>query len=303
MKKPLVSVIIPTYKSRGGLKKSIDSVLSQTYSNIEVIVIDDNNPGTEERIKTEDLMNEYSLNSQVTYLKHEYNKNGAAARNTGIFYSSGDYIAFLDDDDEWFSSKIEKQVNFLLANPRFDSAYTRFVSHDVVPYVVPYEGDAIIPLLMGRTRMYTSTLLLTRAAVLSINGFDESFRRHQDYEFLIRFFDKGYKIGYMDEVLVRYTPLGGNSPQGKDYELLKDKYLNTFSDSIARIDYRYPGKGLQIVVSNYALVFYAHLASGLIKEAMDIYFKYFVKAPIPFISQILFMLKSKALSKRYADNN
>ena len=288
MKNPLVSVIIPTYKSRGGLKKSIDSVLSQTYSNIEVIVIDDNNPGTEERKKTEDLMNEYSLNSQVTYLKHEYNKNGAAARNTGIFYSSGDYIAFLDDDDEWFSSKIEKQVNFLLANSMFDAAYTRFVSQDVVPYVVPYEGDAIIPLLMGRTRMYTSTLLLTRTAVLSINGFDESFRRHQDYEFLIRFFDKGYKIGYMDEVLVRYTPLGGNSPQGKDYELLKDKY---------------PGKGLQIVVSNYALVFYAHLASGLIKEAMDIYFKYFVKAPIPFISQILFMLKSKALSRRYVDNN
>lgn len=295
---PLVSVIIPTYKSRGGLVKSIDSVLAQTYRNIEVIVIDDNDSHTPERKSTEIQMEKYASNYKVIYLKHDINKNGAAARNTGIYHSTGDYIAFLDDDDEWLPNKISKQIDFLSSHSDFDAVYTHFISGNKIPYIIPYVNNAIIPLLMGRTRMYTSTLLMTRKSVLAINGFDESFRRHQDYEFLIRFFKHGFKIGYMNDVLVRYTPLGGNSPLGKEYELLKDKFLNTFGTILTEIDNVYPSKKKEIIVSNYALVFYSDISHKLYKHACHIFVNYFKKAPLAFISQIFFMIKSKILTKR-----
>lgn len=298
MKAPLVSVIIPTYKSRGGLQKSIESVLAQTYHNLEIIIIDDNNPNTEERIHTEKQMRKYTSNPKIIYLQHEVNKNGSAARNTGIYHSTGDYIAFLDDDDEWMPTKITKQINYILNN-NVDGVYTRFVSNNKIPYITPYQGNAIIPLLMGRTRMYTSTLLLSRKSVMAINGFDESFRRHQDYEFLIRFFNHGYKIGYIDDALVKYGALGGNMLIGKDLELLKDKFLYTFNSIIEKIDSNNPGKGLEIVVSNYAIVFYSNLSFKQYKDAYNILIKYFRMSPICFINQIYFMIKSKLLTKKY----
>ena len=80
---PLVSIVIPTYSRPLYLKRCIESVLNQTYSNIEIFVVDDNNPDTEFRRDTEKIMSEYLNHKNVTYLQHECNKNGSAARNTG----------------------------------------------------------------------------------------------------------------------------------------------------------------------------------------------------------------------------
>src|SRR5690606_21643920 len=111
MDKPIVSVIIPTYNRPERLTRAINSVLDQTYKNIEVLVVDDNNPHTDFRKETEIVMRKYKDNDQVKYIKHPRNKNGAAARNTGIQASAGKYIAFLDDDDEFLPNRIEKLVN------------------------------------------------------------------------------------------------------------------------------------------------------------------------------------------------
>ena len=109
-----VSIVIPTYKNRGGLTNSVDSALAQDYEGlIEVIVVDDNDPNSEFRKSTTELMARYSDNSKVKYICHEVNKNGAAARNTGIKASTGDYIAFLDDDDLFLEGKLTKQVAYL----------------------------------------------------------------------------------------------------------------------------------------------------------------------------------------------
>lgn len=112
-KMKLVTVIIPTYSRPKFLPRAIESVLSQTYPEIEIIVVDDNGEGTENQKYTEELIRNYIDNKQVVYLKHDKNKNGSAARNTGFKYSHGDYIAFLDDDDQFLPTKIEKQVEKL----------------------------------------------------------------------------------------------------------------------------------------------------------------------------------------------
>lgn len=294
MNTPLVSVIIPTYKSRGGLRRSIDSVLKQTYQNIEIIVVDDNNPDTPERKQTEELMAAYKDNPRVKYLKHEVNKNGAAARNTGIRASEGEYIAFLDDDDTWADNKVEKQVAYLQKHKEHHAVYTLTCSpNGYTPWTIPYDGNVIIPLLMNRSRMYTSTLLMTRQSVLTIGGFDESFRRHQDYEFLVKFFNANFTIGCIHEPLTIYSTLGGNSPKGRDFEMLKDKYLATFDMVLNELELQNKGIKSKIIASNYAVVFYTYMARHQFMMAFSLFFRKGLVNPIAFLSHIKFMLKGK----------
>lgn len=103
----LVSIIMPSYNTAQYIVETIQSVinqtcLTQTYKNIEIIVVDDNDPKSEYRISTEKMMKKYADDERVIYIQHEINKNGAAARNTGIKYAKGEYISFLDDDDYYY---------------------------------------------------------------------------------------------------------------------------------------------------------------------------------------------------------
>lgn len=109
----MVSIIIPTYKRPNKLIRAIESCLTQSYKNIEIVVVDDNTDGDEFRTQTEELMLKFQNDSKVKYIKHHTNQNGSAARNTGIKNSVGDYITFLDDDDVIAPTKIERQVEFL----------------------------------------------------------------------------------------------------------------------------------------------------------------------------------------------
>ena len=118
-----VSTIITTYRRADMLKRAIDSVLNQTYSNIEVIVVDDNDEKSEDRKNTEEIMTSYANNPKVKYIKHKVNMNGAAARNTGIKNSTGEIVCFLDDDDWYLETKIEKQLEFLCKNKDYKAVY------------------------------------------------------------------------------------------------------------------------------------------------------------------------------------
>ena len=99
----LVTAVITTHKRKPDVvERALKSVLKQTYDNIEVFVVDDNDPSFIERIATEEVMSQYENNPKVTYIQHEYNKNGSAARNTGWLHAKGKYITYIDDDDEIF---------------------------------------------------------------------------------------------------------------------------------------------------------------------------------------------------------
>ena len=106
-----VSVIIPTYKGSDNIERAVKSVLNQTYQPTEVIVVDDNGIGTEAQTETEKIIEQFKGLDNFKYIPHDMNKNGAAARNTGISASSGEYLCFLDDDDEYLPHKVESQVS------------------------------------------------------------------------------------------------------------------------------------------------------------------------------------------------
>ena len=202
---PLVSVVIPTYKRPVFLTRAVESVLAQTYTNIEVIVVDDNDPNTEARIHTESIMKQFDDNPRVKYIRHERNKNGSAARNTGARASKGEYVAFLDDDDEYMPTRIESMLKrFNELSSDYGVCYSRYICKmpdgKVINSKENREGNLFLVALMKELNFGSgSNNLVTRTAYDSIGGYDESFKRNQDHEFLIRLLQK-YKIAYCDEL-------------------------------------------------------------------------------------------------------
>jgi glycosyltransferase involved in cell wall biosynthesis len=206
MEKPLVSVIIPTYKRPDVLSRSINSILKQSYENYEIIVVDDNSADSEERKKTEIVMDQYLGNSRITYLKHPYNKNGSAARNTGFEASKGQYIMFLDDDDEFFKDKMLMQVQCLKGKDEtWGACYTGYIRVNSNGTIVAKgaevrEGELLIEELKRNLFVHAGSNLMVRRCVMEeLNGFDETFQRNQDVEFLVRLLKK-YKLAYVDVV-------------------------------------------------------------------------------------------------------
>ncbi|HHP1053180.1 glycosyltransferase family A protein [Bacillus cereus group sp. BfR-BA-01354] len=107
----LVSVIMPCYNATVNLEEAIESVLAQSYTNLELLIVDD--ASTE---PIENIILKYRKDDRIRYLKHSMNQGVAVARNTGLLQSKGRYVAFLDSDDLWYSDKLEQQLFFMNAN-------------------------------------------------------------------------------------------------------------------------------------------------------------------------------------------
>lgn len=198
-----VSAVIITRNREELLKKAIDSVINQTYNNLEIIVVDDGS--TDE---TKKLCSTY-LNLIYIYIPPEEHKNGNYARNLGIKKSSGEYVAFLDDDDEWLEDKIEKQVNKISEDESIGMVFAgnRTVVNDGELIFdnkvnLKFHGDCSQKSLyiIGTT---TSAMLFRKKALYDVKLFDENLNFWQETELIIRI-SQEYKIEYVDEILLLY---------------------------------------------------------------------------------------------------
>lgn len=288
-----VSVVIPTFKNRGGLVNSIESVLSQNYKGrLEVIVVDDNEPNSLYRRSTKALMSTFKNDSRVKYICHESNKNGAAARNTGIRNSSGEYIAFLDDDDVFLKDKITKQVDYLVTHQNMSAVYCHYRKSIKQVYDMTIEGNGTRDILLLKSNFQTSTLMFRRESIESINGFDEKFIRHQDYELLLRFFSAGYKIGCVQEILVELgSNQGENIPKGYKLNKIKALFFEKFNQFILEEDKKTPGFARKVYAKHYAGVFLNHMKHKHFIMAGRVFFSYFLKSPRVFCDVLLRSLK------------
>ena len=235
-----VSVIIPTYKRANFIKRAIDSVLKQTYRNLELIIVDDNNPGDESRCTMEAIISQYN-DERLIYLKHEKNMNGATARNTGIAKATGEYITFLDDDDFFLNDRINKLVEVMENEKEYDCAYTGVVkvkNRNIVD--IKYsnlDGNLQKNMLMQKSFFYTGSNLFFRAKALrDIGGFDTTFKRYQDIEVMVRFFRK-YKIKYVNDFsVVKDDSSRINLPNAEQIIKIKKYFLDTFKSDIEKYD-------------------------------------------------------------------
>lgn len=256
-----VSVIIPTYKGQDNLARAIDSVLAQNdFSDFEIIVVDDNDPKSIDRAQTETVMNSYKNNEKVKYIKHRCNLNGSAARNTGVKNSQGKYIALLDDDDVFLPDKLRLQCAYMNNHPEFEGSYTwrKTSKGDVISY--SKKGDLSKEILLSLFFPTTITLMVRKEIYCALGGFDESFRRHQDFEFLLRFF-REYKLGVVCEPLSVVIGKTTDKPKicGNELDMLKERFLATFQEDIDRIDKNEPGFRRKVYCVNWTDVLFNHL--------------------------------------------
>tara|TARA_Y100000588_G_scaffold394762_2_gene517125 strand:+ start:818 stop:1672 length:855 start_codon:yes stop_codon:yes gene_type:complete len=184
------------------LKRALQSVLDQTYSEIECIVVDDAS-----KDNTREMIASFK-DDRLRYFRHEKNMGASAARNTGIRHSKGELVAFLDDDDEWISSKLEKQVPFLQSLPeKFGMVYCWMNTYNdkgqLISEVHPELKGNIFPYMLDSQNIGgCPTLLVKREVIEKVKGFDESLPRGNDGDFIRRISQK-YEVSYIPEVLVR----------------------------------------------------------------------------------------------------
>lgn len=186
---PLVSVIVPTYNRPERLVRSLESVADQTYENLEVIVVDD---GSETPAADAVAPVRADLPYEVVVIRHDENRGANAARNTGIREASGDFIAFLDDDDEWAPSKVSRQVAaFRRASADVGLVYTalRLVDDDgtvVRTTDASVSGDVTKQLLCRNAIGSFSCVMVRAAAAADAGPLDEAFPSWQDLDWYIR---------------------------------------------------------------------------------------------------------------------
>lgn len=285
-KEIIVSVIIPTYKRSDMLLRAIDSVLNQSFTNVQVIVVDDNDPDTEYRQNTKNRMQRYKNNSRVRYVQHAHNMNGSAARNTGIKLSDGEYVCFLDDDDFFSDDKIEKQVRFLEEHPIYSAVCCDYIKNGK-RISFPRKDNYTEDILLLKPVPQTSGILFKKKAVDHINGFDDTFIRHQDFELMLRFFDAGFKIGKIDEALYTRDVSGvSNIPSGQKMETIKEKFLKQFEDIIEKIEEKDPGFKRRVYSIHYEKIMKSYIKEKNVKKALVYMWKSILLNPRSFVCEI-----------------
>lgn len=240
MEQSLVSVIIPTYSRPDNICRAIDSVLAQTYKNIEIIVVDDNGEDSPHQLETQKVLDDYIKQGKIIYLKHDVNKNGSAARNTGYHYSKGLYLTFLDDDDEIHPLKIEKQVDSLEnSGGKYGMSYVgcKIIRNDKVERTIEAKksGNLMKDMLLGEWGVGSgSNLLIRREAVDKVGGYDESFMRHQDVEFTLRLFRYYEIVGVNEVLLTKHNDTKPRRPGAQAYYNNVEKhFLQKFRSDIS----------------------------------------------------------------------
>lgn len=237
----LISCIITTYNRKNTIKRAIDSVLNQTYSNIELIVVDDaSTDGTFEYVA--EL---YGDDDRITYIINEENTGVSEARNIAVKSARGSWIAFQDSDDEWLPEKLEKQVALIDdSDEEIGLIYCKwkvlFQDGRELEWPASHipdwfkSGHIFFPLLHS-TLVSTQTLLIRKDVFQSVGGFDSTFKAAVDWELCTRIAEK-YKLILCDEVLVNvYESIASVSKNRREtlrtYCRVYQKYYNVLKQS------------------------------------------------------------------------
>lgn len=231
--KSLVSVIIPTKNRPEMLAEAVKSVLNQTYSNVEIIVVNDG--GTD----VQEVLNPLNTKSNIVYLKHSQNRERSAARNTGIRAARGKYIAYLDDDDTYHPNHIQTLVEFL-ENSEYKVAYTDAVMAEqekqngqyvTLARSVPYSFDFDYDKILVTNFIPFLCIMHEKSCLDEVGLFDELLTTHEDWDLIIRL-SRSFKLAHVKETTCEFTrrndgtttTSGNRADFTRTREIIFDKY-------------------------------------------------------------------------------
>lgn len=249
---PLVSVILPTRNRADLIGRSIRSVLSQSFRDFELIIVDDNSSDN-----TADVVRGFH-DDRVIYDRLPANKGAAAARNRGVELAKGRIIAFQDDDDEWIQGKLEKEVKVFEENtyPDLGIVFTNMwvigkkISELSRPALLrPADGFVFNDALFGRLKdIGIQTALIRRKVFEKVGGFDENFPRWIDHEFFIRA-SRHFLFYQIDEPLVNWHASSSGIASNKMNKAVAMKtLLEKYAD-----DYNRPANKKRLAAFHYDL--------------------------------------------------
>ncbi len=202
-KQPLVSVIMPTYNYARFIGEAIDSVLNQTYKNLELIIIDNYS-----KDNTEKIVASYK-DDRIKYLKFKNYGVIAASRNYGIKHSRGEYIAFLDSDDMWLPEKLEKQIKIFQVSNEVAMLYTRLktieegiISNKIFPENGKYKSGNMFKSIYLRNLIACSSVMVKRNILDQVGLFntDPNLIAIEDADLWLRIALKKYNIKCTDDL-------------------------------------------------------------------------------------------------------
>jgi glycosyltransferase involved in cell wall biosynthesis len=215
---PLVSVVIAAYNYARFVGSAVKSALGQTLFEIEVIVVDDGSTDD-----TEDVLRPYLADARFHFVKTE-NRGQPAAENTGIRMARANYVAFLDADDLWLPTKLEKQLALFHRDPDLGVAYTRRLLIDDENYLLEYRqpelyrGHVLERLFLNNFIPFPSSMV-SRRVFDTVGLFNEKTRQVSDYEYWLRVAPR-FRFDYVDEaLLLNRSGHGSLKEQGRPYYL------------------------------------------------------------------------------------
>ena len=231
MNEQLISVVIPTYSRPKQLPRALQSVLNQTYRNLEIIVVDDNANNPEDREQVRRILTEIG-DARVRLVQNERNLGGGLSRNAGIQQSHGEYIAFLDDDDEYLPERISRQLACFrqseLPNLALVYCHTIMMQSSAEPleeYRYTFRGNCVFE-GMRDCIAATSQWMCKKEALLAVGCFSDVPCK-QDSNLIVKLLVNGYAVDYVPVILSRYYRDAGNgiSLQGHRKRIVGEEAL------------------------------------------------------------------------------
>jgi len=216
----MISIIVPTYNRADLLPQAVESVMKQTYSNWELLIVDDGSTDN-----TEQALQKY-LSNKIRYVKCPHSGLPAIVRNVGIREARGKWIAFLDSDDVWLPEKLERQIQIIRNRPDVSlvctNTYRKTNDDEMKEYFSIPDKKASIYLesLLLENFVVTSTVLVSKDCLLGMGGYNESpdFQAVEDYDLWLRL-SMNHKIEYLSEPLVIYRDVPKESIRGSQSRL------------------------------------------------------------------------------------
>lgn len=199
---PLVSIVITTYNYAEYLARCVDSVLDQTYQNIEVIIVNDGSTDN-----TDQIVDRYHKSGMIRYIKQQ-NAGQTIAKNNGLRECTGEFIAFLDADDYWMRDKLEKQLAVFAGDEKLGVVYTRakWIDKNDKPTIIndlKTHSGWVTNHFVFDNFVHFSSVLVRKNCFEDVGVFDESLDMGIDWELWLRV-SKYYKFAFIDEQLIAY---------------------------------------------------------------------------------------------------
>lgn len=306
---PKVSVIMPTCRRAHFLSRAVDSVLSQTYQNIEVVVVDDNAKDEQSRTTTQETMQKYKDDPRVKYILNSKQSGGAISRNAGIEAAEGEYITFLDDDDKYLPPKVETQLKFMMMHS-LDISFTdvflcnaqgKLLEHRTRHYIKDWSADYLFKVHVTHLISPTSTFMIKKDLLMKQGGFrnvpisQETILMWDLLEYASAS-DENIRFGYLPcSYIIQYLhnegriSLGQNKIDGENrlYAMKCEK-----KDMLSKREKRY------VDFRHYSVLAVSCKRSGFYKDSIKYLLKAFNISPYDLAKESLSIIKRRIVAEK-----